>query len=141
MPGLLTQAHQRDRNLVALQSAGALLSQHSLSQAIPQLASRGWRDASAAVLAAEREPVADLNQLLARDWIDLTPLDAGLDAIRSQQRAHNQLAERLRDQDSEGASLLQRVDRLVQERTSALNNLDRQVSQVRHQISTCRAAA
>ena len=140
VPGLLTQAHQRDRNLVALQSAGALLAQHSLSQALPQLASRGWREASAAVLAAEREPVADLNQLLARDWIDLTPLDAGLDAIRSQQRAHNQLAERLREQDSEGASLLQRVDRLVQERTSALNNLDRQVSQIRHQISTLQSS-
>jgi len=77
---------------------------------------------------------------LARDWIDLTPLDAGLDAIRSQQRAHNLLAERLREQDSEGASLLQRVDRLVQERTSALNNLDRQVSQIRHQISTLQSS-
>ena len=57
--------------------------------------------------------------------VDLFFPEAGLDAIRSQQRAHNQLAERLREQDSEGASLLQRVDRLVQERTSALNTLKR----------------
>ena len=135
VPALLTQAQQRDRNIDALRATQQLLSQHSLSMELPQLASRGWRERSQAVLAAEQAPVAELNQLLARDWIDLTPLDAGLDAIRSQQTSHNQLSELLSASDADGVTLLQRVDRLSQERSNSLNQLERQINQTKQQIS------
>lgn len=137
---LLQQARQRDQNVAALRSLQQLLSQHSLGLELPQLASRGWRETSQAVLAAEQQPVAELNQLLARDWIDLSPLDAGLDAIRSQQHSHNLLAEHLYAEGSDGISLLQKVDRLGQERAAAVTSLERQVSQCEQQISTLRAS-
>src|SRR5690606_23473380 len=106
-----------------------LLGQHSLGLELPHLTSRSWREASQAVLSAEQQPVADLNQLLARDWIDLSPLDSGLDAIRAQQHCHNQLAAHLQQPLAEGISLLQKVDRLSQERSASLAQTERQRSE------------
>ncbi|GGJ09482.1 ATP-binding protein [Halopseudomonas pertucinogena] len=130
---LLQQAHQRDVNVEALQQVRRLLAE-GLAADLPELASRRWAQQSAAVLAAEQQPVAELNQLLARDWVDLTPLDAGLDAIRAQQREHNQLAALLSETDADNSTLIQRADRLLQERRSSLANLERQIAQTQRQI-------
>ena len=65
----------------------------------------------------------------------MTPLDAGLDAIRSQQTSHNQLSELLSASDADGVTLLQRVDRLSQELSNSLNQLERQINQTKQQIS------
>ena len=135
VPALLTQAQQRDRNIEALRATQQLLGQHSLSLSLPALASRGWRERSQAVMSAEQAPVADLNQLLARDWIDLTPLDAGLDAIRNQQTSHNQLTELLSTQDAEGVTVLQQLDRLAQKSAAELGQLERQINQTNQRIS------
>lgn len=140
VPALLTQAQQRDRNLDALRATQQLLSQHSLSADLPQLASRGWRERSQSVLAAEQAPVAELNQLLARDWIDLTPLDAGLDAIRSQQASHNQLADLLSASDADGVTPLNRVDRLDQKSAAELVQLERQINQTNQRISALKSS-
>ena len=137
---LLEQARQRDRNVEALQQLQQLLTQHSLGMELPQLTGRSWRDLSQAVLAAEQKPVADLNQLLARDWIDLAPLDAGLDAIHAQQHCHNQLATRLQEALPEGISLLQKVDRLGQERSASLTQAERQISHIEQQIKGLQAS-
>ena len=139
-PALLTQAQQRDRNIEALRATQQLLSQHSLSLSLPALASRGWRERSQAVMSAEQAPVAGLNQLLARDWIDLTPLDAGLDAIRSQQASHNQLAELLSTQDAEGVTVLQQLDRLEQKSAAELSQLERQINQTNQRISALKSS-
>lgn len=137
---LLEQAQQRDRNIEALRQLQQLLGQHSLGLELPHLTSRSWREASQAVLSAEQQPVADLNQLLARDWIDLSPLDSGLDAIRAQQHSHNQLAAHLQQPLAEGISLLQKVDRLSQERSASLAQTERQIAQVEHQIKGLQAS-
>ncbi len=140
VPALLSQAHQRDRNLEAVRGIGELLNEHDLAADLPQLASRGWREASQAVLAADQAPVAELNQLLARDWIDLTPLDAGLDAIHAQQTQHNRLAERLQEPGPDGVTLAQRVDRLGQERSTALGSVERQIQTTEAQIAALKAS-
>src|SRR5690606_16990688 len=91
IPALHSRDQLQDRQQQLQQWAG----HHSVGLELPHLTSRSWREASQAVLSAEQQPVADLNQLLARDWIDLSPLDSGLDAIRAQQHSHNQLAAHL----------------------------------------------
>lgn len=140
VPALLRQAHQRDLNLGAVRGISELLREHNLTAELPQLAARGWREAAQAVLAAEQQPVAELSQLLARDWIDLTPLDAGLDAIHAQQQQHNALAERLQDAGADGVTLGQRVDRLGQERAAALSSIERQMGTTEQQITALKAS-
>lgn len=130
---LLEQAHQRDNNVEALQAVRQLLND-GLAAEVPELSHPQWQQQSAAVLAAAQQPVAELHQLLARDWIDLTPLDAGLDAIRAQQREHNQLAALLNQPAEDSSNLIQRVDRLLQERRGTLNGLERQIAQSQRQI-------
>ena len=130
---LLEQAHQRDLNVEAVRSIQQL-ARDGLSAELPDLDSRHWQERADAVLIAEKQPVAELNQLLAQDWIDLTPLDAGLDAIRAQQHEHNQMAALLNEPTAEGDNLAQRVDRLRQERLGASNTLDRQISHTERQI-------
>ncbi|MFA5678044.1 MAG: SbcC/MukB-like Walker B domain-containing protein [Pseudomonas sp.] len=130
---LLEQAHQRDSNIEALQTIKQLLAE-GLAAELPDFSTRQWQQQSAAVLTAAQQPVADLNQLLARDWIDLTPLDSGLDAIRAQQREHNQLAALLNEAAADGSTPVHRADRLLQERRATLNGLEQQVAQTERQI-------
>src|SRR5690606_12522906 len=130
---LLEQDRQRDSNIEALQQVRQLMAD-GLAAELPDLGSLQWQQQSAAVLASTQQPVAELHQLLARDWVDLTPLDAGLDAIRAQQAAHNQLAALLGETAAANSTLIQRADRLLQERRNALSQLERQVSQTARQI-------
>ncbi|NLY59736.1 MAG: hypothetical protein GX071_14550, partial [Gammaproteobacteria bacterium] len=130
---LLEQDRQRDSNIEALQQVRQLLAD-GLAAELPDLGSRQWQQQSAAVLASTQQPVAELHQLLARDWVDLTPLDAGMDAARAQQAAHNQLATLLGETAADNSTLLQRADRLLQERRNALSQLERQISQSQRQI-------
>ena len=137
---LLQQAHQRDRNIQVLQNSQQLLAQHSLAMHLPQLASRGWQQAVNAVLADDQQPVTELDQLLNRDLLDLAPLDAGLDRIRSQQQAHNQLHERLHAADSEGVSLRQHLDRQGQGKAAELKQVERQLQQTEQRITTLKSS-
>ena len=137
---LLQQAHQRDRNIQVLQNSQQLLAQHSLAMHLPQLASRGWQQAVNAVLADDQQPVTELDQLLNRDLLDLAPLDAGLDRIRSQQQAHNQLVERLQAEDTQGVSLRQHLDRQSQSKAAELNQAERQIQQIEQRITALNAS-
>ncbi|WP_285276548.1 ATP-binding protein [Halopseudomonas bauzanensis] len=132
---LLEQAHQRDTNLEAVRTIQHLVSS-GVGVEIPELTSRNWKGVADEVLAAEQQPVAELHQLLSNDWIDLSPLHNGLDNVRQQQQTHNRLAAMIAQPGAEGVSLLQRVDRLSQERSSALSNLERQISISERQINT-----
>lgn len=131
---LLEEAQKRDANVEAVQQVRRLLNE-GLAAELPELASRQWQQQSAAVLAAEQQPVAELNQLLARDWIDLTPLDAGLDAIRTQQREHNRLAALLHEPAADDSTIIQRLDRLLQDRRNALAGLERQITQSQRAVA------
>ena len=137
---LRAQAAQRDRNLEALHGVQQLLAQHSLAVNLPQLASRGWQQALRTVLADPQQPVSELDQLLNRDLLDLSPLEAGLDRIRAQQQAHNQLAERLQASDSQGVSLRQHLDRQIQQKAGELASCERQLQQIEQRIHTLNAS-
>jgi energy-coupling factor transporter ATP-binding protein EcfA2 len=138
---LLEQDHQRTRNFTALRGIREILAQHSIELDLPLFASQGWQSTSRALMAHEKEPTPDLNQLLARDWIDLSPLESGLERIRAEQQLHNQLAgllhaprEDLAGQES--VSLAQSLDRLVTRRTQALETLQQQRQQSEQRIRT-----
>ncbi|WP_116364574.1 ATP-binding protein [Parahaliea mediterranea] len=141
---LLEQDQQRNTNLSALQNIRDLLNRHSLALALPELAGRGWRDGTKALLGRADHSLPDLNQLLARDWIDLSPLEAGLDESRSEQPLHNQLAAILHGSEDEQAdsdrlSLAQRLDRLVAEREREMRAAEQEQQRIEQQISTLRA--
>lgn len=136
---LLQQEQQRQTNLTALKAIRDVLAAHSLELELPELASRGWRDESRALMASADEPLPDLNQLLARDWIDLTPLDAGLDRIRAQQQLHNAIAERLHGRLGNAEPLALRLNRLVDDRDREQQTVNKQIAHAERQIATLEA--
>ncbi|RLQ23831.1 hypothetical protein DWB85_01380 [Seongchinamella sediminis] len=142
---LLEQDHQRSGNLGALRNIRELLSRHSLELLLPELASRGWRDKVRSLLESTEADLPDLNQMLARDWIDLSPLEVSLDRARSEQPLHNQLADMLHrpgEADASGdpaPSLAQRLDRLVSEREREVRGNEQQAKEVEQHIATLEA--
>ncbi|MDX9874972.1 MAG: ATP-binding protein, partial [Spongiibacteraceae bacterium] len=132
---LLEQEQQRQTNLKAVRAIRAALAAESLELVLPEFAARGWREATRELLASADQPLPDLNQLLARDWIDLAPLDAGLDQIRLQQQLHNRIAELLHGQPGADNTLALRARRLLDERTREVQAVERQVAQTERQIA------
>ncbi|MFP1683124.1 ATP-binding protein [Alloalcanivorax sp. C16-1] len=136
---LLEQDQQRTRNLEALRNTVALLARHSVELELPGFASKHWRQTSKALLAEQHTPLPDLNQMLARDWIDLSPLEEGLTRVRAEQQLHNQLADHLHGEHQaspgqDGDSLARRLDRLVGKRGQTLEGLDQQQKRIDQQI-------
>ncbi|MGD8177051.1 ATP-binding protein [Marinimicrobium sp. ARAG 43.8] len=136
---LLEQDQQRDANLEALRNIQSLLARHSIELELPELASKHWRATSKALLSERHTALPDLNQMLGRDWIDLSPLEEGLTRVRSEQQLHNQLAEQLHSErpdqtGQEASSITQRLDRLVSKRGQALDSLDQQQQKIEQQI-------
>ncbi|MBU58779.1 MAG: hypothetical protein CL543_07850 [Alcanivorax sp.] len=136
---LLEQDQQRTRNLEALRNILGLLARHSVELELPGFASKHWRATSKALIAEQHNPLPDLNQMLARDWIDLSPLEEGLTRVRAEQQLHNQLAEHLHGERPEqpgqdADSLARRLDRLVGKRGQALEALEQQQKKIEHQI-------
>ncbi|MBF1802678.1 ATP-binding protein [Alloalcanivorax profundimaris] len=136
---LLEQDQQRTRNLEALRNILGLLARHSVELELPGFASKHWRATSKALIAEQNTPLPDLNQMLARDWIDLSPLEEGLARVRAEQQLHNQLAEHLHGERPEQPgqdtdSLARRLDRLVGKRGQALEALEQQQKKIEHQI-------
>ncbi|MFO7549955.1 MAG: SbcC/MukB-like Walker B domain-containing protein [Haliea sp.] len=138
---LLEQDQQRSANLTALRNIRDILGRHSLELLLPELAGRGWRNTAKELLARADRPLPDLNQLLAKDWIDLSPLEAGLDLSREEQPLHNALADILHtgdDSNNERAavSLSQRLDRLVADRERELRGIEQEQQRIEQQIKT-----
>lgn len=126
---LLAQDQQQDTNLDALANLQQLLRQHSLGAALPALESRGLRDDSRAVLALREQPRLDLQQLLGHDWVDLSPLEAGLDASLAAEQAHNRLAARLHDSGDGKASLRDQAAQLLNQSERELQRLRERIGQ------------
>ncbi len=136
---LLEQDQQRNANLAALRNIQSLLTRHSIELELPSFASKHWRTTSKALLAEQGNDLPDLNQMLARDWIDLSPLEEGLTRVRNEQQRHNQLAEQLHSERAdkpgqEASSIAQRLDRLVSKRGQTLETLDQQKKKIEQQI-------
>lgn len=136
---LLDADQQRNENIAALRNIHGLLERHQLGQELPQLASRGWQTTCREVLAAASSPLPDLNQMLARDWIDLTPLEASFDAVRAEQLLHNRLVEMLEENDAKTPSTQRLLERLVAERSQTLTGLAAQQKLLEKRISTLEA--
>lgn len=136
---LVEQDRQRQQNLTAVRNLRDLLARQSLELEIPELASRGWREEIAQLLAADDALLPDVNQLLVLDWIDLSAVEAGLDQLRTQQQLHNRVAERLIGQPGEDQGLTQKVLRLVSERQQALQGTSQEIEQAKRHIATLEA--
>jgi DNA repair exonuclease SbcCD ATPase subunit len=141
---LLEQDQQRTRNLTALRNMRDILGRHSIELELPAFSSQSWRSISKALMQPEHQSVPDLNQLLAKDWIDLTPLESGLQQIRAEQQLHNQLAELLLGSHEEAfatgeVSLAQNLDHLVNQRKHALETLQQQRQQIEQRIKNLEA--
>ncbi|MAT49617.1 MAG: hypothetical protein CMK32_00315 [Porticoccaceae bacterium] len=140
---LLEQDQQRSTNITAVRNIRDILNRHSLELLLPEFAGRGWRNTVKDLLARADRPLPDLNQLLARDWIDLSPLEAGIDQSRDEQPLHNALATLLhgggQQFERETPALSQRLDRLVAERERDLHSIEQEQQRIDHQINTLQA--
>src|SRR5690606_24523160 len=136
---LLEQDQQRSANITALRNIRDILNRHSLELLLPELASRGWRNTATDLLDRAGQPLPDLNQLLARDWIDLSPLEAGIDHSRDEQTLHNALAAILHGDEQaskrETPALSQRLDRLVADRERELHGIEQEQQRIEQQIN------
>lgn len=131
---LLQADSQIDANVGAVQNISRLLTTHSLGMEVAELDQKVWRDPMNALLSANAGQRPDLQKLLATDWINLDPLEACLDQIISQERQHNQLADRLQVMDDKGITLQKRVDERVSTREGALRTLAPQLNEVEQRI-------
>ncbi len=87
VPELLKQDQQLHLNRQAVQQISHALQQTSISLVIPGLADKALQKLTRQIL--DDELIIDIHQLLNRDWIDITPLEANLDAAVQQQLLHN----------------------------------------------------
>lgn len=131
---LLQADQQIDANVSAVQNISRLLATYSLGMEIAELDQKTWREPVNAVMSAGAGQRPDLQKLLATDWINLDPLEACLDQIISQERLHNQLADRLQVTDDRGITLQKRVDERVATRESALRALATPLNDVEQRI-------
>lgn len=136
---LVEQDGCRQQNISALRNLRDLLSRQSLELEIPELASRDLRDAIRDLLSAGKDDIPDINQLVAKDWIDLCQVEAGLDRLRAQQQLHNRIAERLHGASEQGAGIADQLRRIVSEREQALNSTTQDLHQTERRITALEA--
>ena len=136
---LIEQDQQRQQNITSLRNLRDLLSRQSIELEIPEFKSRGFHDEIRELLAADNSLLPDVNQLLARDWIDLSAIEAGLDFLQSQQQLHNRIASRLHDQSDNNQSLAHKLQRIVEEREKVVQSTHLEIAQTARQIEALEA--
>jgi len=134
-PRLLQENQQADHNVTALANIAPLLRRHSLGQALPALENRGWQEDSQALLALRNAPRPDLQQLLAKDWVDLNPLEEGLNGLIGQERLHNRVAERIHAAEGQAKSLFRQIEQLADARARHIEESRRVIEQSEQRIA------
>lgn len=136
---LIEQDQQRQQNLTSLRNLRDLLSRQSIELEIPEFASRGFQNEMRELSAADSSLLPDVNQLLARDWIDLSAVEASLDHLQLQQQLHNRIAVRLHGQPGNNQSLAHKLQRTVEEREKAVQSTHLEIAQTARQIEALEA--
>lgn len=141
---LLTQDQQRSTNLDALRNISDILNRHSIELELPEFSSNSWRKTARELLGLDSSALPDINQVLGRDWIDLSPLEAGQQQVRQEEQLHNQLASLLQDAPQQitgeaGTSLAKKLDRLVDDRSRNLSGIEQQHTQIQQRIHNLQA--
>lgn len=125
----------RQKNLAAIRNLRDLLSRQSLELEVPEIGSRELREAIRDLLAADSDSIPDVNQLLAQDWIDLSPIEAGLDHLRTQQQLHNRIAQRLHGGPDDEGAISDKLERVVRDREQVVSSTVQEVQQTERRIS------
>ncbi len=138
---LIEEDNKRSTNFEALKNINDILKRHSIELELPALASKLWRNTSKDLLGRDSHHLPDFTQMMSKAWIDLSPLEQGLDKIRSEQELHNRLAALLYDAREENPgqesdSVSQTLDRIVNRRSQALEEIEKQEKRVQQNIKT-----
>ncbi|BFM05157.1 ATP-binding protein [Halioxenophilus aromaticivorans] len=141
---LLAQDQQRNTNLDALRNIQSLLSRYSIELELKEFSSNAWRQTSKELQALDASELPDVNQVFGRDWIDLSPLEAGQSRVHKEEQLHNRLADLLHDAEQQLTgeatdSLNRKLDRLVDDRANTLKGLEQQERLIQQRITNLEA--
>ena len=136
---LLQQDHQLKQNLKQTQALFSALNETAWGVHLPELDSKALRALAKQVIATRDDTSIDLHRFLAKDWVDISPLEQHLDKALAVENLHNQWASVFYEQNAEGSSLRDRVVQLKAEFERQLQNRRKQLQQKEkeiHQLET-----
>ncbi|MFK4754330.1 ATP-binding protein [Oceanobacter antarcticus] len=135
---LLEQDQQLQTGFKATGQVYSAMQRSSISVDVPSLAERSLMGQARAVLALNDDSSIDLQRLLGKDWIDLSPLEQHLDRARERQRLVNDWRQRFLDESLErsGQSIRDQVSRLADRREQKLQQLQHRISQKQADIDS-----
>jgi dephospho-CoA kinase len=135
---LLEQQQLVQASLRASELVQQALQNTAIALEIPALASKPLTSQVRSVLALRDQDSIDLQRLLGKDWIDLSPLEAHLDQARERQRLLNQWWQRWFDAqlESTGLSLRDQLARLLDRREQKFQQLQTRLNQKQTDIDS-----
>lgn len=92
---LVQQEQQFHLNTQAAKKLLSLLSHHSFGMDLPALDTKSFRQTLKTVADSDSSVNLDINKLLGKDWVDISPLESVLDQVLSSEQAHKKLVESL----------------------------------------------
>lgn len=138
---LLEQEHQVQASLRATELVYGALQKTSIGLEIPSLGSKKIADQAKHILSLKDQGTIDFRKLMGKDWIDLSPLEAHLDAAREQQSVLNQWRDRFynTELESSGLSLRDQVAKQVDRREQKLQQVQGRMAQKQSDIDSLEA--
>lgn len=131
---LLSQNHQIDQSILGADSLLKQLNQSSLGVQIGDLDKNSFRKAVQELAHYKSQNAIDVQQLLAKDWVDISPLESYLDQAMQIEQKNNQLAELLHGRDIKEYSLRDLVAQHVTRQENQQQGLQRQLSTLEKEI-------
>lgn len=132
---LLAEDAKARGNIKAAKELLEMIKKSSLEIAVPAMSDKLLRKISVDIVDTEDQINFDLHTLLGRDWIDIAPLEARLDAVISAQRNHNQWQDLLHNRELHTAgSLRDQLGKEKARREQDLSGFKRNYDKKRHEI-------
>ena len=136
---LLQQDHQLKQNLKHTQALLNTLNETAWGVHLPELDNKELRSLAKKVIATRDDASIDLHRFLAKDWVDISPLEQHLDKALAVETVHNQWAACFYEQQDDRGCLRDRVIQLKAEFERQLQSKRKQLQQKEkeiHQLET-----
>ncbi|MCG8317513.1 MAG: hypothetical protein MI976_30215 [Pseudomonadales bacterium] len=140
---LLKQDHQLKQNIKQTQALLSTLNQVAWGVHLPALDEKSFRTQAKKILETRDDASIDLHRFVAKDWVDISPLEQHLDKALAVETAHNQWAALFYERQGNDPSLRDQVvqlkaefDRQLQLRQKQIQQKEREINQLEsHQVS------
>ena len=140
---LLKHDHQLKQNVKQTQAFLSSLNEVAWGAHLPALDDKNLRGLAKKVLAERENASIDLHRFLAKDWVDISPLEQHLDKAMAVETIHNQWAAMWHERQGDQASLRDQVvqlkadfERQLQAKQKQIQQKDKEIHQLEsHQVT------